>query len=797
MGETLPKAAPRRFLKLPESTWRRFVRLWQQWLLPALLALAVSAATSMLMPLGFSFQPLPHWGPEAVGTPFRGAVPLKATRDLRVVDGARTQAERERVRDMELRVVDYNPSTQHSVQYNIQQGFREMRTALHERHAKEASLPQGTKAAQQAWLQAAKAVFLRHFSAMESEDFAALLADAFSESSEGAALSLVEVAYKSRLLPSREEMLRENATHVRMRHVGDLGEEVWRLAPPGVMDLREAHMELERFASVPGHWLPETRPLLKRAILRLAQQALQANLSFNPTETKARRDAAYASAAPVWEFFRKGQKIIGDGEAITPHHLEVLASLKHPENQAATLGRHVGGFATVLLFLFAGFVFFRTSLARFKPSSKDLCFLAATLLGMLVALFLWRVISEALSERHPQLPSQVLQALFPLATGAALVRFVLSEETALFFAISFAVIVGILLGDSLSFALASLAVACMASATIARAQDRKGILKAGLLSGALAFFVMLFWALAEGKSIWEGLATGLVAMLGLGFGLPALVMALTPIVESVFGYASDLKLLELANLNHPALKELIVRAPGTYHHSIVMGSLVESAAQAISANPLLARSCAYYHDIGKGKNPGYFAENQKGDNPHDALSPEESAAILKQHVADGLELARRHKLPKRVLESIPQHHGTRRMAYFFHKATTEADEGARIEESVFRYAGPKPQFREAALVMLADATEAAARALPSPTPEELKNLVLNTVNLIFSEGQLDECELTLRDLKQVVDAFVGALSGIYHARPSYPSGAFKTGKPETDANLLGHPHVSNASHVSR
>jgi putative nucleotidyltransferase with HDIG domain len=304
---------------------------------------------------------------------------------------------------------------------------------------------------------------------------------------------------------------------------------------------------------------------------------------------------------------------------------------------------------------------------------------------------------------------------------------------------------------------------------------------------------MVFWVLSEGKSIWEGLATGVAAMLGLGFGLPALVMALTPIVEAVFGYASDLKLLELANLNHPALKELIVRAPGTYHHSIVMGSLVESAAQAISANPLLARSCAYYHDIGKGKAPDCFAENQKGENPHNHLPPEKSAAILKQHVADGLELAKRHKLPKRVMEAIPQHHGTRRIGYFFHKATTEAGEGVRVDERVFCYEGPKPQFREAALVMLADVTEAAARSLPSPTPEELKSLVLKTVNLIFSEGQLDECDLTLKDLNKVVDAFVAALGGIYHARPQYPADTFKTGKPEAESNLLGSQHTSNAS----
>ena len=171
-------------------------------------------------------------------------------------------------------------------------------------------------------------------------------------------------------------------------------------------------------------------------------------------------------------------------------------------------------------------------------------------------------------------------------------------------------------------------------------------------------------------------------------------MALTPLIEGTFGYASDLKLLELANLNHPALKELIVQAPGTYHHSIIIGTLVENAAEAIGANPLLARSCAYYHDIGKGRNPLYFGENQKGENRHDTLAPAMSAVIIKRHVTEGLEMAREYKLPKLVADAIPEHHGTRLVGYFFHKAQKERRARRarrRSTRSIFRYPGPKPQ----------------------------------------------------------------------------------------------------------
>jgi putative nucleotidyltransferase with HDIG domain len=244
-----------------------------------------------------------------------------------------------------------------------------------------------------------------------------------------------------------------------------------------------------------------------------------------------------------------------------------------------------------------------------------------------------------------------------------------------------------------------------------------------------------------------------------------------PVVEGAFGYVTDVKLLELANLNHPALKELIVQAPGTYHHSILMGSLVEAAAQEIGANPLLARVCAYYHDLGKIRNPLYFAENQRGENRHETLAASMSALIVKRHVTDGLELARQWRLPRVVQDAIPQHHGTRLVSYFWAKAQRHAEEGgprSGADEGVFRYPGPKPQSREVALVMIADACEASSRALEEPTEEALRALVSKRINEIFSEGQLDECELTLRDLNDIAGAMVSALEAIYHTRPAYP-----------------------------
>jgi putative nucleotidyltransferase with HDIG domain len=236
---------------------------------------------------------------------------------------------------------------------------------------------------------------------------------------------------------------------------------------------------------------------------------------------------------------------------------------------------------------------------------------------------------------------------------------------------------------------------------------------------------------------------------------------------------TDVRLLELANLNHPLMKEMIVKAPGTYHHSLVVGAMVEAAAEDIGANPLLAKVMSYYHDIGKIEHAGYFIENQKaGQNPHDALSPHMSKTILIAHVKDGVELGMRHKLGKPIIEGIVQHHGTTLIAYFYNRALEAQDEDIdSVHENDFRYPGPKPQFREAALIMLADSIEAASRSLDEPTPVRLRNIVRNIIQRKFMDGQLDECNLTLKDLTFIEESFIRILLGIYHQRIDYPKRA--------------------------
>jgi hypothetical protein len=230
-------------------------------------------------------------------------------------------------------------------------------------------------------------------------------------------------------------------------------------------------------------------------------------------------------------------------------------------------------------------------------------------------------------------------------------------------------------------------------------------------------------------------------------------------------------LLELANSEQAILKDLIIQAPETHSHSFIVGNLVEAAAKAINANPLLAKVAAYYHDIGKVKKPVYFIENQKGgENPHNKLTPSMSSLILISHVKDGMALAKGNRLGQRIIDIIQQHHGTSLISYFFQKAKEKEDPGVQeVNENDYRYPGPKPQTKEAGLVMLADAVEAASRTLSDPTPSRLKGLIQQIINRIFMDGQLDECELTLKDLYQIGNSFNRILTAIFHQRIDYPS----------------------------
>jgi putative nucleotidyltransferase with HDIG domain len=405
----------------------------------------------------------------------------------------------------------------------------------------------------------------------------------------------------------------------------------------------------------------------------------------------------------------------------------------------------------------------RRNCPRFRPSARDAILLALALAtsGALAAAGLW--LGRALHARAPAVPPEAIFYLVPIAAGAMVVRSVLTAEVALLFSVASSAVVGLVAERSMLAALHALLTSIVASGLVARTRHRAALFRVGAAAGTVGALVLAATHLLAGRAPAEAVAPALAAACGGALLLPVLVVVTLPLVELAFGYLTDVKLLELASLNQPALKDLIIQAPGTYHHSVIVGSLVEAAAEAIGANPLLARVCAYYHDVGKIRNPLYFAENQRGEDRHDQLAPSMSALVVKRHVADGLELARQWRLPAAVAAAIREHHGTRFVSFWARSAEAPARGDGALEE-LFRYAGPRPQSRETALVMIADACEASARALRDATPERLRALVKRRIEEISSEGQLDDCELTLKDLNAVGTAMVRGLEIVYRAR---------------------------------
>ena len=373
------------------------------------------------------------------------------------------------------------------------------------------------------------------------------------------------------------------------------------------------------------------------------------------------------------------------------------------------------------------------------------------------------------------MPLSDFYPLIPIAAGSMIARLMLPVPVALFYAPIMAAFAGLVQQSDLSMMLYYLAGGMLGVCWIKGVKTRSQILKVGLWLGGVNLITLLgidFYYMNSAMSflLWNELAVKLLFAF-LGGPLSAiLVLILSPIFENLFNYLTPIKLIEYGSLNHPLLRDMIVQAPGTYHHSHMVGTLAESACEAIGADSLFARVACYFHDIGKMKKSGYFIENMPvGEDRHAILSPSMSALIIVSHVKDGIELAKEHKLPQRIIDIIPQHQGTKLISYFFNKAKELENKDLHVtDEREYRYPGPKPQTREAGVILLADTIEAATRALKDRSPARLEEVVRNMINKNFIDGQLDDCELTLKDLQIIGKSFVRILMGIYHNRIEYP-----------------------------
>jgi len=510
----------------------------------------------------------------------------------------------------------------------------------------------------------------------------------------------------------------------------------------------------------------------ERALIQsMARQMLKPNVFFDPEATREMKKKVMANVHPIVREIRKGDIIIHRGERITPELVERLQAMERETTATWKAMNFIGLLVMTFFLIFIPYDFSVKNIRKVKFSPRDLIFLSILLVLFPLMLKFFYYISFAVKAVFPFLSARNLLFLCPLAAAGMFVRVALNSEIVLLFSVVLSILFAVIVDFSVPFGVIVFLMNLLGAELVSRCEKRSKVLWAGLASGLLGGVLMAANHMIQGAFFTYATVWGVFfAILG-GLISGVVVLGLTPPLEALFGYTTDVKLLELANLDHPLLKEMVLKAPGTYHHSIIVASLAEAAARDIGAHPILVRVGAYYHDIGKIKKPFYFIENQQqGINRHDKLTPSMSSLILISHVKEGVELAKAYHLGKEIIDIIRQHHGTSLIRYFYNKAVEAAGGNAEeIDEKVFRYPGPKPQTREAGLIMLADAVEATTRSLESPTPARINTIVQETINRIFIDGQLDECELTLKNLHQIADRFRIVLMAIFHHRIDYPS----------------------------
>jgi putative nucleotidyltransferase with HDIG domain len=511
-------------------------------------------------------------------------------------------------------------------------------------------------------------------------------------------------------------------------------------------------------------------PEVRQVVADLAPKLLHPNLTFNKRETEERKKKVVEAIKPVFFQIKRGEMIVREGERVREEHIARLKALAFGKRRGDPVSAVAGTALFVTCVVIFGLLYLRQFRAKVPWDSQALLLLALLLVGNILAVRAFMVIAQALVESFPVVETGIILYALPVTVGGILVAIFFDFQVGILFALMTSLLIGALLRDNLAMAVLALLGNVVAAFRVHQYRQRSSILLTGLLIGLANIITLIAFGLMNSNLLtWPRAYEALCGLLG-GVLAAVVVSAVLPLLESIFKFTTDIKLLELASLNHPLLRQLIMHAPGTYHHSMLVGTLAEAAAEAIGANALLARVGSYYHDIGKMLTPEYFVENQAGrGNKHERLSPSMSALIIMSHVKDGIKLAKEYKLPQRIIDMIPQHHGTNLITYFYNKAKELEDPSVQqVHEGDYRYPGPKPQTPEAAIVMLADKVEAASRVLAEPTPQRISGLVQRIVSNIFMDGQLDECDLTLRDLQKISDAFVRTLIAIYHHRVEYP-----------------------------
>ena len=486
-------------------------------------------------------------------------------------------------------------------------------------------------------------------------------------------------------------------------------------------------------------------------VIGVSQSLLRPNFLLNIRETDKRKQSALASVESVRVTVKQGQVLVRKGDIVTAEQMQAMEEL----------GLHAGQVSHLRIFGLAIFVVIVMALSMgylykfVRPVYEN--DLQLLLFGLIVLVTL--LIGKA-AHYYSDFAA-------PLAAGAMLTAILINPPVGMLSGVVVALFFGVIAEGEMRAAFVPLVGSMVGVYCLSRSTHGYSLTRAGVLVAAANFLVICALGFVEQEKTSQLLFQGLLGLLS-GISAAVITTGFLPYLEHAFHITSPIKLLDLAKPDHPLLQRLLLDAPGTYHHSVLVGNMAETAAAAIGADPVAVRVGSYYHDIGKIKRPYFFIENQVGsENPHDKIAPSLSTLIVTSHIRDGVDLCRDYKLPQIIIDIVEQHHGTTLATYFYRRAT-ENEHSDCIIEADFRYEGPRPQTREAALVMLADACEASVRSLSKPNVNRIEGTVRKMIRERLHDGQLDECTLTLKDLNTVGDVFIRVLSSMFHTRIEYP-----------------------------
>ena len=645
---------------------------------------------------------------------------IKAAKNFLIEDKDATEASRKQAVENVLTVYDHDVNISTKTDQRIKKAFDELRATLEtilsinnlKKSETSSSGNEEKKLIIHNLIWQKKADFEERVGISVSDaDYKILELEAFSSEISNLISGILAEIYDNGVVANKEMLLKETDRGIILSDIKTKNEML-------VYNLKHFYGldQAKTMVKVIGNPILQNKtPDLRNLIVDFAQRLIQPNITLNRSETEKRKKEAYSEVKPIFYKIKAGEMLLREGERVTKDQLLKLKIYQEGLKNEKVLTNCIGSALFILCIL------------------------------------------------------MIIYALcIPLAAGAMTTCLFLGIELAIPIAMLIAIGTAVIFKNRFDIFIYFLLNGLMAAYWMQNCRERKVFIKAGLKLGLLNVILVTVIDVYIGGSTFFKLMWDWGFAFSGGVGAGIVTAGIAPLVEIAYDYTTDIKLLELANLDQPILRRLMLEAPGTYHHSVIVGTMVEAAASEIGANPSLAKVCGYFHDIGKIKKPLYFIENQAdGVNRHDKLAPSMSSLILIAHIKDGVEIAKQNKLGHDIIETIRQSHGTSLISYFYDKAKQlKGEDGVNVDD--FRYPGPKPQTREAGLVMLADAVEAASRTLSNPTPARILGLVQNLINKIFSDGQLDNCELTLKDLHNIAKSFNKILNGIYHHRIEYP-----------------------------